>query len=651
MRRGHKIRIMARPSPLFGSLLLAGLILALNVAGSLAASRVSAAVPYGDIIGPPSTYDPASPPVDNTPTPPPTPTPTNTPRPSADPTPTPIETLTPTPSSTPAATPTPTPTPKSSPSRTPEPTPVATSSPSDSPSPSPTPTPLPSAASPDTSSGPAFTPDVETRPRATAQGPHFSVELKVLIGFPVADSYVQVDAAGLVAGSSVVLEMRSDPVNLGSVTVGPEGEVSAIASLPASVPAGVHTIYVRGLADPNGPLPAELERVATIAVDENGIVIGVMQDLRDVPTRGSTPAQPEAPIAGRGDTTIIRQQSGTLLYIDERISTSAAAASIRSASAALTSPATFSGGAVSILLIAMFGIALEFPFNLIQERAKRIYASLLERIRGASAGTDSPKIYGVRMDVLLFLAVGQSIAQLNAPLEAIPPLGQVLQASLFGALAIFAISTWYALPQIIIHRRRDRDVGDFRAEWPSLLIALMALVAAHVTGIVPGFIIGLFTVRKFRSALPEALTARGAWVATMSLVLLALLAWFLMDAVDAAVRDATLPIRVIADGVLGVIVVAGSQGALLNLLDPGDSGSAALRRNSLVGWVTAVAASGGLTFALLVTSQIDLALFAPPSTAGEYLALLLFALASLGVITLLNRFAQRTRLVRRARAA
>jgi hypothetical protein len=299
----------------------------------------------------------------------------------------------------------------------------------------------------------------------------------------------------------------------------------------------------------------------------------------------------------------------------------------------------------------MFGIALELPFNLIQERAKRIYAALLERLRGAAAASASPRIFGVRLDVLLFLAVGQCIAQLNAPLEAIPPIGQILQAALFGALAIFAISTWYALPQIVIHRRRDKDVGDFRAEWPSLLLAAVALVAAHLTGIVPGFIIGLFTVRKFRSALPEALTARGAWVATMSLVLLALFAWFLMDAVDAAVRDATLPIRVIADGVLGVIVVAGSQGALLNLLDPGDGGSAALRRSTLIGWVTAVAAAGGLTFALLVTEQIDLALFAPPSTAGEYLALLLFGLASLGMITLLNRLAQRARLARRTRSA
>ncbi|MFM8998434.1 MAG: hypothetical protein ACKOJD_10135, partial [Candidatus Limnocylindrus sp.] len=184
-----------------------------------------------------------------------------------------------------------------------------------------------------------------------------------MIGFPVAESYVQVDAVGLVAGSSVDLEMRSDPVSLGSVTVGPEGEVNIAAGLPANVPAGVHTIYVRGLADPSGPLPAELERVATIAVDENGIVIGVMQDLRDLPTRGSTPAQPEAPIAGRGDTTIIRQQSGTLLYIDERVSTSAPAASLRSAGAALPSPAPVSGAAVSPLQIALFGIALEVPIN------------------------------------------------------------------------------------------------------------------------------------------------------------------------------------------------------------------------------------------------------------------------------------------------
>ena len=477
------------------------------------------------------------------------------------------------------------------------------------------------------------------------------MELSALVGYPIAGAQVLVDAAGLLGGSSIDLEMRSDPLSLGSAVVGSDGVASIAAALPSTVPAGVHTIYVRGLADPSGPLPAELERVTTIAVDENGIVIGIMQDLREVPTRGSEPQQPSEPIQGRGETTIIRQQSGTLLYIDERVSTSAAAASIRSASAALTSPSTLSGGAVSVLLVAMFGILLEFPFNVIQDRAKRIYGSLLERIRRASASPSTPRIFGVRVDVLLFLAVGQVIAQLNAPLEAIPPLGQVLQGAFFGALAIFVISTWYALPQMVAHRRRDHDLGDFRAEWPSLLIAVVALVAAHVSGIVPGFIIGLFTVRKFRSVLPEALTSRGAWLATMLLVLLALIAWFTMDALGSVVRDASHPLRVVSDGVLGVIVVAGSQGALLNLLDPGDGGSAALRRRSLVGWLSAIAASGGLTFALLVTSQIDIALFAPPSTVEEYLALLSFGLASLGVIALLHRLVQRTQPTRRVRSA
>ena len=457
-----------------------------------------------------------------------------------------------------------------------------------------------------------------------------------------------VDAVGLLQGSRVELEMRSDPLSLGSAIVAPSGEISLVVALPDVVPAGVHAIYVRGAADPSSPLPAAVERIATISVDENGIVIGIMQDVREAPERGSEPLVPTAPVPGRGETSIVRQQSGTLLYIDERVSTSATAASIRQASVALLSPATYSGGAVTILLLAIFGVLLELPFNLIQERAKRAYASLVERIRGDGDAGVVPRFLGVRLDVFAFLIAGQAIAQLNAPLEAIPPLEQIAQSAMFGAIAIFAISSWYALPQIIMHRKRNKDLGDFRAEWPSLLVAFLALVAAHISGIVPGFLIGLFTVRKFRTVLPEAATARGAWVATMSLVLFALLAWGLMDVIGLMVRDASLPVRIVSDGVLGVILVAGSQGALLNMLDPGDGGATALRRRSLLGWLSAVAAAGGLSFALLVTAEIDLALFAPPSTVEEYASLLLFAATSLAVILGLHRLIERRRPARRA---
>ena len=462
------------------------------------------------------------------------------------------------------------------------------------------------------------------------------------------DAHVIVDAAGLLPETLVELEMRSDPISLGSYAVDASGSVRFLAELPDQVPEGTHSIYARARSNPLTPLPESVERIATIVVDANGLVVGVWQDLRTDPSPGSAPAAPKEPVTGRGDTLIITQQSGTLLYIDERISTSATAAAIRTASAALTSPATASGATVTVLLLALLGIALELPFNLISGRAKRYYDRIMSGLRSNAGSRIAPRILGVRVDVILFLIAGQIIAQLNAPLELIPPLGQMVQTAAFGAAAIFIISAWYALPNIALHRQRHGDLGDFRAEWPSLIIAIAALVAAQLSGIVPGFLIGLFTVRKFRRVLPETLTARGALFATLSLVALALFAWLLMDFITAQEPDATTPLRVIADGVLGVVLVAGSQGALLNLLDPGESAATTLRRTRLLSWMAAVGASGGLTFALLASGEIDVALFSPPSSLQEYLLLLGFAVVSLAAIAAVHRLTARSRAARLA---
>jgi hypothetical protein len=449
------------------------------------------------------------------------------------------------------------------------------------------------------------------------------------------------EGCGLRSGSVVLLEMRSDPVAIGSIVVGPTGSFRAIIELPDRVEVGVHAMYARGAAEPGSVLPAAVERVVTVAVDENGIVVGTMQDLRDVPEAGVAPEFPLGLVTGRGQTTIVTQQDGSLLYIDERVSTSATAASIRSAAAAISAPGTYSGGIVTVLIVALLGILLEIPFAFVQERAKRAYSSIAARFSRQRQSAEAPRLLGIRVEVFLFLALGQVIVQLNAPIELLPPPTQVLRSALFGAVAIVAIGAWYAMPLVAIHYRRDRDLGEFRGEWPSLVVAALALIAAHVSGVVPGFIIGLFTVRKFRSALPESLTARGALIATLSIVALALLAWVVLDAVESAVPDATSWLRIVVDGILGVVLVAGSQGALLSLLDPGDSGAMALRRTSLGGWLVAIVAAGGLSFALLVTEEIDLALFAPPASAGEYLALLAFALLSLSAIVLAQRLVTR----------
>ena len=570
------------------------------------------------------------------------PTPTYSVTPSRRPTPTPTPSESPSPSLTPSPSASATTTP------TPTPTPAPTPSPDTSPSAAPSLTPSPTASESGAPFDPEFTPQVEPLREQPATEPHFTLELQAIIGLPVADAHVVVDAAGLLPETLVELEMRSDPISLGSYAVDASGSVRFLAELPDQVPEGTHSIYARARSNPLTPLPESVERIATIVVDANGLVVGVWQDLRTDPSPGSAPAAPKEPVTGRGDTLIIMQQSGTLLYIDERVSTNATAAAIRSASVALTSPATASGATVTVLLLALLGIALDLPFNLISERAKRYYSRVMSGFRSNEGNGIAPRILGVRVDVILFLIAGQIIAQLNAPLELIPPLGQMVQTAAFGAAAIFIISAWYALPNIALHRQRHGDLGDFRAEWPSLIIAIAALVAAQLSGIVPGFLIGLFTVRKFRRVLPETLTARGALFATLSLVALALFAWLLMDFITAQEPDATTPLRVIADGVLGVVLVAGSQGALLSLLDPGESAATTLRRTRLPSWMAAVGASGGLTFALLASGEIDVALFSPPSSLQEYLLLLGFAVVSLAAIAAVHRLTARSRAARLA---
>lgn len=335
-------------------------------------------------------------------------------------------------------------------------------------------------------------------------------------------------------------------------------------------------------------------------------------------------------------------EDGTLVYSDERVSTSAVAASLRDATSTLTTIGTYSGGLVTILLLALLGILLEFPFNWIEARAKSRYMGIMARLRKAAEDPRVPRILGIRVDVILFLVLAQVIVQLNAPLALIPPISQILQTATFSALALLAISAWYALPRILMQRRAYGDTGEFRAEWPSLVVALFGLAAAQLSGIVPGFLIGLFTVRKFRRVLPDGLTARGTLVATVSLVALGVVAWFALDMLEAAIPEPTDLLRKIGDGLLGVLLVAGSQGALLNLLDPGDDGAMALRRSSLIKWLSAVGLSGLLAFALLAAGKIDLALFAPPTSAEHYVALLGFAIISFGLIVGVDRLTQRT---------
>jgi hypothetical protein len=171
----------------------------------------------------------------------------------------------------------------------------------------------------------------------------------------------------------------------------------------------------------------------------------------------------------------------------------------------------------------------------------------------------------------------------------------------------------------------------------------MALVGVHLLGIVPGIIVGLFMVRTFKSSLPQNLTAKGVWYAVLGALALSLVSWFVLDAIYVVESDTTATARVIADGLLGFVVVAGSHGALITLLDPGNEGVTLLRRLYFWRWVIAVGAAATITCALLLGGSIDTGLITPPQSLGEYLALLAFIAVMLLAITQLQRRTERLR--------
>ena len=531
-------------------------------------------------------------------------------------------------------------------------TPAPTTPPPPTPTPTPAPTPEPTRfESPSPSLSPSPSPSIDPTPATSAQvlsessdaTPHLTLRLDGRIGYSLRESTVLVDAAGLEPNSFVRVVMRSDPILIASFVVSATGEIVIVAPLTVEVAAGNHSISVEATTAAGSGLPSESERVIALLVDGENRLLAYGSDARPEPLPTGSPTAISSPVAGRGGVQIVVDPEQTTIYIDERVSTSAISAGIGSAQTALVAPRTLSTGVVATLILMLLSIMLEYPIKLLQERVKSAYLALRNGLVGDNRHEVAVQIAGVRPDVILFLIAGQVIVQLNAPLEQLPGLSQLALGAVLGAIGVAALSFWYALPSMYAHLRLNRDRGDLRAEWPSLLLALMALVGVHLLGIVPGIIVGLFMVRTFKTSLPQNLTAKGVWYAVLGALALSLVSWFVLDVIYVVESDTTATVRVIADGLLGFVVVAGSHGALMTLLDPGNEGVTLLRRLYFWRWVIAVGAAATITCALLLGGSIDTGLITPPQSLGEYLALLAFIAVMLLAITQLQRRAERLR--------
>lgn len=90
-----------------------------------------------------------------------------------------------------------------------------------------------------------------------------SPELQLSRQQVTAGGSVRIDAAALVPGELVDLELHSDPVLLGSFRADAAGELHETVTIPASTPAGSHVIVLRAAA--SGTASSELEVLAAAA--------------------------------------------------------------------------------------------------------------------------------------------------------------------------------------------------------------------------------------------------------------------------------------------------------------------------------------------------------------------------------------------------
>ena len=396
---------------------------------------------------------------------------------------------------------------------------------------------------------------------------------------------------------------------------------------------GAGAFLITAIAEaPTGPV----QRRAYIALDDASRVVILIRDYDAWLLVNGANAVPELPVGGRG-ATILVAEDGRVVYLDERVSVNAWAAQLGNAATTLTRPSTLLGGIFTGILIALLGLAAGLVIDLIKRKIRQYFEGALERFKLPDLGSHFPKLLGFRIDVLPFLLVGQLIAALNAPLEKIPPLVQLLQGAALGALGILLVSEFTRIPRTQYMRRQLGDAGVFHGRWSSILLALIALGLSHLLNIVPGILVGLFAARRFRLELGDAEDAEVTWRTSLLQAAAAVVAWFAIDLITTQVPDAESPLRAISDGILATIVVIGSHGLLASMVNPTDGGAVALRRKSLWRWLVLIAVSSILVIGVISTGGSSEALFGPGVSLPQLVGLTVIAVLLAVVATVVTR--------------
>lgn len=126
----------------------------------------------------------------------------------------------------------------------------------------------------------------------SAVPPAVDIQLELEIGAETGSeaARVLVSGEGLQPGSAYVVEMHSDPIVLGTGTVGGDGTFSAYVTIPADAPAGSHALIVNGTSAVGDPV----SDTAWFTVTNNGTIGDVSNDTplsSDFGYQGLTPSR------------------------------------------------------------------------------------------------------------------------------------------------------------------------------------------------------------------------------------------------------------------------------------------------------------------------------------------------------------------------
>lgn len=302
--------------------------------------------------------------------------------------------------------------------------------------------------------------------------------------FPFPGDTVNFSGGDLPPGSSVIAEIHSDPVLLGTTVVDANGNFTLAATIPDSTPAGAHEFVVT-VTDPEQNAQTTTVPVTVQPTPE--------AEEPESDEAGETPGDSTQDSTQKGASQDTKQQRKALAAKANRNDPAAPTSftgSLPKFAEILTSPLVLAAGAGSgIALLFFVALPAELVNSSLDENYERVFGRFrlpkvgwIERLKKWSK--KKPLIGGIILTVLASFILSFSDPRFGFDLASL---------RLFISCVIATFLLGYLANQITsrILKRNWNIVSSIQLQPFGLLIALLGVIVSRVLDFAPGLLIGL----------------------------------------------------------------------------------------------------------------------------------------------------------------